>query len=88
MFAFEPMTLALGLALIENAAVHPRRACCRARLLLRRAPDLLLDGALNEAAEPLLDTVNTAIFHQAIDAFLLSFVLALCYLMISKSGRC
>jgi hypothetical protein len=81
MFAFEPTTLALGAALFEKAVQRPSRACCIARILLRRAPDILVDSALNETAEPLLDALGTTVYHQAVDAFLLSFGMTLLFLV-------
>ena len=84
MIAFEPTTMALGLALLEKAVRRPARACCCVKLLLRRAPDVLGDVALNETAEPLLDTLGTTVFHQAVDAFIISFGMALIYLVVSR----
>ena len=82
MIAFEPTTMALGMALLEKAVRRPARACCCVKLLLRRAPDVL--GALNETAEPLLDTLGTTVFHQAVDAFIISFGMALIYLVVFR----
>ena len=82
MIAFEPTTMALGMALLEKAS--PARACCCVKLLLRRAPDVLGDVALNETAEPLLDTLGTTVFHQAVDAFIISFGMALIYLVVFR----
>ena len=87
MFAFEPTTMALGVALFEKAVQRPSRACCFARLLLRRAPDILVDSALNETAEPLLDALGTTLYHQAVDAFLISLAMTLVYLALRRGCR-
>ncbi len=58
MFAFDPVSCAVAMSLLEHA-VRPSRVCCRAKLWLRRAPDIIFDAVLNEAAEPALDTMNT-----------------------------
>jgi hypothetical protein len=77
MFAFEPTTLALGAALFEKAVQRPSRACCIARILLRRAPDILVD----ETAEPLLEALGTTMYHQAVDALLISLGMTLLFLV-------
>ncbi len=59
MLAFEPLTYAMGMALAEHAIRRPSRVCLHAKLWLRRAPDVLIDNALNEAADPLLDALNS-----------------------------
>ena len=82
MFAFEPTTMALGAALFEKAVQRPSRACCFARILLRRAPDVLVD----ETAEPLLDALGTTMYHQAVDAFLISFGMTLVYLAMRRAS--
>jgi hypothetical protein len=80
MFAFEPTTMALGLALAEKAISRPARACC----CVRRASDMLLDCALNEAAEPFLDSLGTALFHQAIESFIVSLGLSILFLAVNS----
>ena len=59
MLAFEPLTCAMGIKLIEHMIKRPSRVCCHAKLWLRRAPDVLVENALNEAADPVLDLLNT-----------------------------
>jgi len=62
MLAFEPVTSAIGFFLLENTCrTKPHRLIPRARVLFRRFEDLFLDSAVNEAAEPLLDSVVNAV---------------------------
>lgn len=64
--AFEPVSCAVALSLVERAFIitmqNPRmRGCGRAKAWLRRrAPDILFDAALNEVSEPLIDALNAA----------------------------
>lgn len=72
-FAFEPVLCAAAISLLEHAAfacvkMRPNRACARAKIWLRRTPEPIVDGAINEAADPVLDTLN------AFDHFLYSFL--------------
>jgi hypothetical protein len=60
MLAFEPLTVAMGMALAEHAVRRPARVCCYAKLWLRRAPDVLVENALNEVADSFLDVLNKA----------------------------
>ncbi len=60
MLAFEPLTLAMGMALAEHAVRRPARVCSCAKLWLRRAPDVLIENALNEVADSMLDVLNKA----------------------------
>jgi hypothetical protein len=60
MLVFEPLTLAMGIALAEHAVRRPARVCCYTKLWLRRAPDVLMESALNEVADSLLDGLNRA----------------------------
>jgi hypothetical protein len=53
--------------------------------MLRRTPDIIVENALNEAAEPFIDSLNTAIFHQVIDTLIFSFVL--CLLIMATARR-
>ena len=58
LLAFEPITGAVGLYVLEHACkARPNRMIPRARVLFRRMSEVLLDTAVNEAAEPLLDRV-------------------------------
>ena len=84
MLAFEPTTMALGMALAEKAISRPARACCCIRIMMRRASDMLVDIALNEVAEPFLDSLGTALFHQAIDSFIVSLGLSLLFLAVNS----
>ena len=63
LLAFEPLTCAVGIKLIEHMIKRPSRVCCHAKLWLRRAPDVLVENALNEAADPVLDFLNTMMMH-------------------------
>ena len=61
---FEPVSCALALSAAEHVLRAPRRVCPRARLWLRRTPsDLLLDAAVGEASDPLVDTLNLIDSH-------------------------
>ena len=70
--AFDPISCAVAMSLLEHAAcsLRPSRVCCRAKVWLRRAPETILDAALNEVAEPTLDALN------ALDHFYYSFLSA------------
>lgn len=73
LMAFEPVLCAAAISLLEHAALscskmRPNRACVRAKIWLRRTPDPIRDGALNEAADPVLDTLS------AFDHFLYTFL--------------
>ena len=62
MLAFEPVTGAIGLFILENTCrTRPHRLIPRARVLFRRFGDVFQDAAVNEAAEPLLDRVVNAV---------------------------
>ena len=75
MLAFEPLTYAMGMTLAEHALRRPARVCCCAKLWLRRAPDVLMDNALNEAADPLLDVLNRVVLQvEASNWVLVSFL--------------
>ena len=84
MIAFEPTTMALGLALMEKAIRRPSRACCCVKLLLRRPPDIFIDSALNEAAEPFLDSLGAVLFHQAVDSFIITLAVSICFLLFNN----
>jgi hypothetical protein len=65
MLAFEPMTGAIGMYIVEHACrTRPSHIVPRTQVLFRRVHEVLLDTAVNEAAEPLLDqVVNTMDIH-------------------------
>lgn len=56
MLCFEPLTGAIGLFLVENA-VRTQQVIPHGCSLLRRQRETMLDVAVNEAAEPLIDQV-------------------------------
>lgn len=88
MLAFEPLTYAMGMALAEHALRHPSKICLRTKLWLRRAPDVLLDNALNEAADPLLDALNSAIGqHQEMAVFSFLAVVLVVFLQKQSTWR-
>jgi hypothetical protein len=71
----------VAMSLIEHAArcMRPSRICWRAKVWLRRAPETLLDAALNEVAEPALNALNAfdhySLLSQSNAAVLCAFVL-------------
>jgi hypothetical protein len=62
LLAFEPITGAIGLFLLENTCrTKPHRYLPRARMMFKRFEDIFMDAVVNEAAEPLLDRVVNAV---------------------------
>ena len=75
MLAFEPVTGAIGLYLVEHSCrTRPARLLRSTRTLVRRYEDVLVDAAVNEVAEPLLD--------QLANAFDLKMVLLLAVILV------
>ena len=58
MLAFEPMTGAIGMYFVEHTCrSRGWRIVPRTHVMLRRVQEVLVDTAVNEAAEPLMDQV-------------------------------
>ena len=74
--AFEPITGAIGLYVLENACrSRPSRFIPHARFMFRRVSEVLTDTAVNEAAEPLLDGVVNLVDVHVIATLVVALVL-------------
>jgi hypothetical protein len=60
MLAFEPFSCAVAACAIEHILCcnRPRSLIPRARVWIRRNSEIVLDALAQEAAEPLLDSMN------------------------------